>query len=164
MTDRRFWIVMSALAGLLVVPSARAEHFNITVPVELHKMVQGVARAKVFCEVLSESGERLGAKYGDWLDINNGELNTQTPIRFNTYNGKNPYDAARYRCHLELLLPWVQDQPWQQPPGADNNLYLSSKPGTELHIIDEGEIPSAPGVKNAPKRLPLRPKLLQPRR
>ncbi len=132
-------ILLGAL--LLAAPAAWAEHFTIHVPVELHSIVQGVARAKVFCEVRAANGERLGAKYGPWLDIVNGELSTTTTIALNTYNGKDPHDAVRYRCHLELLTPWVQNHPWNQPMASGNNLYLTPKPGSEFHPLVEGPIP-----------------------
>lgn len=119
---------------------ALAEHFEFSIPVQLNQIRQGIARAKVFCEVLDKAEQRIGARYGDWLTINNGKLDTTTRIKFNAYNGKNPLDATKYRCHLELLMGWVKDHPWQLPPAQTNSMYLNHEAGTPFHVIVSGEI------------------------
>jgi len=154
------FLIMTMVAAVWAAP-VYSENFNITVPIRLYKLVQGVGKAQVRCEVLSSSNERIGAKT-QWSNHNTnsaGDLVEDLPVKFDAYPGKNPRDAVSYTCSLYLLLSWIQGEPWQVPSTDTASPYLRAKPGTEFRAVVTGPLPPADiqqqgQIKAIPKPLP----------
>jgi len=138
------FIIMVAVA-LWAAPVYPGQ-FNLTVPVRLYSLYQGVSRAKVLCEVLTSSKERVGwaEKWSTGNANAAGNLSEDILISFGALPGKNPRDAVSYKCSLYILLGWIQGQPWQQPSQSTSDPYSKAKPGTEFRIVVSGPIPQPP--------------------
>jgi predicted Rdx family selenoprotein len=130
--------------------NAAEKDFTITVPVRLYKMVQGVGKAKVICEVLDSQGQRIGAD-SKWstnhVNAYPTGLEEDIVLEFNANPGKDPRTAATYKCDLKLQLAWISGEPWQTPSQNSNSMYLKPKPGTEFRVEDSGPIPQAPNIR-----------------
>ena len=154
----RKMIVSCFLFGValaLAVPVA-AEDFIITVPVRLYKMVQGVGKAKVTCEVLDSQGQRIAMK-SNWSTNGVNQypagLEEDIVLKMDAYPGKDPRNATEYKCDLKIQLAWVTGEPWQTPSQDSNSMYLKPKPGTEFMVEDSGPLHQttyAPKFKRAP--------------
>src|SRR5512136_1430401 len=112
-------MLAGCLLGVFVMvstASAADKDFTITVPVRLYKMVQGVGKAKVFCEVLDSQGQRIGSDY-KWstnhVNAYPKGLEEDIVLEFNANPGKDPRTATTYKCDLKLQLAWINDEPWQ---------------------------------------------------
>jgi len=159
------FLIMTMVAAVWAAPVYPAQ-FNLTVPVRLYSLYQGVSRAKVLCEVLTSSQERVGwaEKWSTGNANAAGNLSENILISFDALPGKNPRDAVSYKCSLYILLGWIQGQPWQQPSQDTSSPYSKAKPGTEFRIVVSGPIPQpiAPlqgqiksePLKTIPKPLP----------
>ena len=130
--------------------SAAEKDFTITVPIRLYKMVQGVGKAKVTCEVLDSQGQRIGSS-SKWssnhVNAYPKGLEEDIVLEFNANPGKDPRNATTYKCDLKIQLAWIKDQPWQTPSQDANNMFLKPKPGTEFRVEDSGPIYQASNIK-----------------
>ena len=138
--------------------SAADKDFTITVPVRLYKMVQGVGKAKVICEVLDSQGQRIGSA-SKWsanhVNAYPTGLEEDIVLEFNANPGKDPRNATAYKCDLKLQLAWINDEPWQTPSQNSNSMYLKPKPGTEFRVEDSGPINQVPNIQ----KLDINPKI-----
>jgi hypothetical protein len=138
--------------------SAADKDFTITVPVRLYKMVQGVGKAKVFCEVLDSQGQRIGSDY-KWstnhVNAYPKGLEEDIVLEFNANPGKDPRTATTYKCDLKVQLAWIHDEPWQTPSQNSNSMFLKPKPDTEFRVEDSGPIHQAPSIQ----KLDINPKI-----
>ena len=147
-----------------------AYHFNIKVPVRLYKTVQGVGKAKVFCEALTDSNVRIGSNY-KWSNkhantYGNGNLSEDILIQFNANPGKDPNDATKYKCDLKIQLAWASP-PFQTPSQTTNSMYLKAKPGTPFKVEVSGPLyknfkKMAPQIKNPGMPIPSKPGFQKP--
>ena len=148
------------LCAFVMVSSASAadKDFTITVPVRLYKMVQGVGKVKVICEVLDSQGQRIGSA-SKWstnhVNAYPTGLEEDIVLEFNANPGKDPRTATAYKCELKLQLAWINDEPWQTPSQSSNSMYLKPKPGTEFRVEDSGPIHQAPNIQ----KLGINPKI-----
>lgn len=146
----RTMIAGCLLCTLVMASAAAAADFTITVPVRLYKMVQGVGKAKVICEVLDSQGQRIGSDY-KWstnhVNAYPKGLEEDIVLEFNANPGKDPRTAVSYKCDLKLQLAWINDEPWQTPTQDTNSMYLKPKPGTEFRVEDSGPLPQPPNMQ-----------------
>ena len=87
-----------------------AEDFTFNVRVELSNLHPDVEGANVLCKVLIAAegapvGENVvGLKRSENLMVSaGGAINQTVRIKFNAYSGKNPADATKYLCLLDLV-------------------------------------------------------------
>ena len=164
MTNKRMFVSCFLFAVTLVAAaSATASDFTVTVPVRLYKMVQGVGKAKVFCEVVDSQGQRIGSA-AKWSTNSVNQfpagLVEDIVLQINANPGKDPRNATNYKCDLKIQLAWISSEPWQTPSQNSSSMFLKPKPGTPFKVEDSGtinQIKYAPKLNVAPQKLNLAP-------
>lgn len=93
------WVVATVM--LFSVQIAKAEDFNITIPVSFTNLPPEVGMFDIGCEVMSS---RLSIGFGRTatIRISGGAYSGNLIARFNATAGLNPADATHYRCTANL--------------------------------------------------------------
>lgn len=133
--------IFIALIAAFSLPSM-AEDFEITVPVKVYKIRQGVGKVKVFCEVLDKDNQRIGSQWtltNKHVNYYPTGLEEDVLLKFNANPGKDPRAAVSYHCDMKLQIAWNTGEPWLTP-GPGKGSYLEPKPGTEFRVEDSGPL------------------------
>jgi hypothetical protein len=130
--------------------AALAFDFELIVPVRLHDLDRSISQGKVTCTIHAEPDNRvIGGKHVVFpVNSFTGDVERDLVLRFDAAPGEDPGRASRYRCVLELLLPWA-NPPWQSPDALAGQGPLRPRVGTAFSPEVGAPLPSA-GPESAP--------------
>jgi hypothetical protein len=130
---------------------ALAFDFELIVPVRLHALDRSISQGKVTCT----DNRVIGGKYVVFpVNSFTGDFKRDLVLRFDAALGEDATQASRYRCVLELLLPWA-NPPWQRPDALAVQGPLRPREGTAFSPEVSAPLPSvvperAPGLMRPP--------------
>lgn len=97
----RFIPAIGLLLSLqVVVPSAHAADFNITVPINVRDFHPSIYEVVVKCS--AHDGIRLIALSSGSAPISGGSFSGDITVRFDAFSGRDPATAATYSCNMHF--------------------------------------------------------------
>lgn len=147
---------IALLGGAVGGAAEAATPFIFTVPVELDSIPERVGGAIIYCSVFNANGQGIGSgNQGVPYSRASGKFSGNVSVSINMLEGKDPYHARTYRCHMVMTIPGANPI-WDSPSPTCSVPEFQPKPGTEFTEEVSGALPSV----ISPKALD--PKLRRP--
>ncbi len=135
--------LLLSLSGLMTAAPAGAEDFTFQVRLEVTNLLPRT-RPIVACSVY-QGTVHIGGASSAPLRVSDGRRSGTVTLKFNAQPGKNPADADRYRCRLNIAklssIPLSDRvEGITEPVFSVGPEWARAKPGTQLVKVLEGPI------------------------